>query len=505
LTLEEISGLIQAFGRSAQLAVASGFDMIEFHAHCGYLIDQFMTPLWNKRTDEYGGGLGGRLKFAMELIEETRARVGPDFPLCFRFVAEHRFDGGRELEESLEIARRVEAAGIDVLHIDAGGYDAFHWMFPTNYEHQGCLVDLAAAVKDAVDIPVITVGLINRPEIAQEALEQGKADFICIGRQLIADPDWPNKARQGRVEDIRPCIICNEFCLGRLWGGKSMSCSVNPMAGKERYYEIRRAEKQKKVMVVGGGPAGMETARVAALRGHDVSLFERKNELGGQLNAASVPVFKRSLKNLEDYLSLQLEKLGVNVETGKEVDPQMIDQLAPDVVVVAAGASPLLPDIPGIENEKNLTVVDLHLGKKKAGDTVIVAGGGMTGCDTALYLAQEGKKVAIVEALPEIAGDLNFISRGGLMEKLTENGVNVLPNMTIREFTDEGLLAADREGNEQILKADTVILALGAKPENRLGRDLRDTVLEIYEIGDCVSPRRIGEAIHEGFVTGWQI
>jgi thioredoxin reductase len=487
------------------MAVLADFDMIEFHAHCGYLIDQFMTPLWNKRTDDYGGDLDGRLKFTLELIEATRAKVGPDFPLCFRFVAEHRFKGGRKLEESLEIARRMEAAGINVLHIDAGAYDAFHWMFPTNYEPQGCIVDLAAAIKKVVAIPVITVGLINRPELAEDILETGQADFICIGRQLIADPEWPNKARQGKIKDIRPCIICNEFCLGRLWSGKSMSCSVNPMAGKERYYEIKRAEKQKKVMVIGGGPAGMEAARVAALRGHEVCLYEKEKELGGQLNAASVPAFKKSLKSLAEYLSFQLKKLGIKVETGKVVDQPLIDQVAPEVVVVAVGASPLLPDIPGIEKDKNITVVDLYLEKKEIGDTVIVAGGGMTGCDAALYLAQEGKIVTVVEMLPEIARDLNFISRIALLEKLAENEVTILTNMNIREFTDEGLMAIDKEGKDQILKADAVVLALGAKSESKLVKDLVHTDFELFKIGDCVSPRRIGEAIHEGFVTGWQI
>ncbi len=505
LKRDEIKELMRAFSLSAQRAVMAGFDMIEFHAHCGYLIDQFMTPLWNKRTDEYGGDLDGRLKFALELIGETRKKVGPDFPLCFRFVAEHRFEGGRKLGESLEIARRVEAAGIDVLHIDAGGYDAFHWMFPTTYEPQGCLVALSAAVKQVVNIPVIAVGLINRPELAEEVLKEGEADFICIGRQLIADPDWPNKARQGKVEDIRPCIICNEFCLGRQWAGKPMSCSVNPMAGKERYYEIRRAEKQKKVMVIGGGPAGMEAARVAALRGHEVVLFEKENELGGQLKVASRPSFKDSIRILIDYLSAQIGKLGVKVEIGKEVTQQLVESEQPDVVIVATGASPLIPALPGIENEKNISVVDFHLGKKEVGDTVIVIGGGMTGCEAALCLAQEGKEVIIVEMLPEVATDLNFISRIALLEKLAVNGVRILTRMTVKEFTEGGLVATDIEGKDQVLHAENVVLAFGAKSEKKLAEKLRHEILELYEIGDCVDPRRIGQAIHEGFVTGWQI
>ena len=229
LSVEEIKKIILAFGDAAERAVTAGFDMIELHAHAGYLIDQFMTPLWNKRKDEYGGDIEGRMKFAVEIINAIRARVGADFPLSFRYAAEHRIKGGRTLSESKEIAQRLEAVGIDILHIDAGCYESQHWIAPPIYLPEGCFVDLAAAMKQVVNIPVITVGGITSPELAEKILDEGSADFICLGRALLADPDWPNKAREGRVQDIRPCIRCLDGCLGRMFAFKTISCSVNPV------------------------------------------------------------------------------------------------------------------------------------------------------------------------------------------------------------------------------------------------------------------------------------
>jgi 2-enoate reductase len=507
LKVEEIKKIILACGDAAQRAVRAGFDMIEIHAHAGYLVDQFMTPLWNKRNDEYGGDIERRMRFAIDIINAIRAKVGADFPLCFRYSAEHGIDGGRTLPESQEVAQRLEAGGVDILHMDAGCFEVPPWIVPPTYMPLGCFADFAMAIKQVVNIPVITVGSIMSPELAEQILDEGKADFICLGRALIADPDWPNKAKEGQTEDIRPCIRCNEGCIGRAYFLKSMSCSVNPTVGKERYYAITQAEKPKKVMIIGGGPAGMEAARVAALRGHEVILYEKENELGGQLRAASKPSFKSSVGNLVNYLCIQLSKLGVKVETGKEVTSHLVDRARPEAVVVATGAIPLMSSIPGVENEKIITAVDLLLGKKRVGNEVIVLGAALVGCDTALYLAQEGKSVNIIKMRPgtEIAQDLNPFSRLSLLEELAKNGVTILTNLTIREFTDEGVAVTDKEEKQQTLKADTIVLALGAESENKLVENLKGKVSELYVVGDCVSPRKIGEAMHEGFVAGWRI
>jgi len=503
LSIEEIKKLIQAFADACERAVWAGFDMISIHNHSGYLLDQFISPLWNKRNDEYGGDFEGRMRFPVELISAARAKVGADFPIGFRLGIDLKLEGARTHEEGLEICRHLEAAGVDVFNIDQGCPEAMPVSIAPCYYPYGLWVEDAASVKQVVGIPVITSGNNYRPDFAEKILEEGKADFILMGRPLIADPELPNKAKEGRVEEIRPCTRCNEDCIWGLMTLKGVACQVNATAGKERYYAIAPATKPKRVMVIGGGPAGMEAARVAALKGHNIVLYEKKHELGGQIRAGSKFPFRSELADLINYFRVALEKLGVKVEMGKEVTPELIAASRPEVVVVATGATPTIPAIPGIKNERVITIEDLMLNKKATGDVIIVAGGGIVGCETALFLAQEGKKLTIVETLPA-AYDMNWISRMALLEMLFDKGVTI-SNGTIKEITEEGLIATDPEGKDQTLKADTIILALGSESENKLAKNLEDEIKELYVVGDCVTPGNLRKAIHEGFVAGWRI
>jgi 2-enoate reductase len=505
LTVEEIEKLVQCFADACERVMWAGFDMISIHNHAGYLLDQFISPLWNMREDKYGGDLDGRMRFPLELISAVRKRLGPDFPIGFRLGIDLKVEGARTREEGLEICRRLEAAGVDVLNIDQGCYDApiAVGIAPCYYPY-GLWVEDAATVKQTVNIPVITGTNTYRPDYNERVLEGGKADFILMGRALIADPDLPNKAKRGRVEEIRPCTRCNEDCIGgAMLKMVGVSCQVNAMAGKERYYAMTAAERSKKVVIIGGGPAGMEAARAAALRGHQVTLYEKEQELGGQIRAGARFPFRSELADLIKYFRITLEKLGVTLKTGKEVTPELISTLKADAVVVATGATPTLPPIPGIKNKNIMTVEDLMIGKRPAGDVVVVVGGAMVGCETALFLAQKEKKVIIIELLP-LAYDVNMINRMALLEMLFAKEVTVA-NMRIKEFTPEGVIATDLEGKNQVLRADTIILAMGSESKKGLVGNLEDRFEEVYVVGDCVSPRDIGKAIHEGFVAGWQI
>lgn len=504
-SIEEIHTLAEAFGTAAQRAREGGFDMVEIHGHVGYLVDQFLSEAWNKRTDEYGGSLDNRMRFVVEMIREIKEKAGPDFPISFRLAVDHGMPGGRSVEESQEVARRLEAAGVDAIHADAGCAETIDLIFPTAYLGDACIAYTAKAIKEVVDIPVIAVGNMT-PETGAEILGSGQADLIAFGRQIIADPEFPLKVKRGSLKEIRPCIRCNEKCVGTAFDHLPISCSVNPSAGREKHYGLKKAETPKKVLVIGGGPAGMEAARVARLKGHEVVLMEKSDKLGGQLRAAKTSGFKKELHGLVLWFERQLEKVGVDVRMNETVTLDTVSQLNPNAVVLAAGAVPAKPPMPGIEGENIVEVTDFYIhGKPVEGNSVVVAGGGLSGCDAALDLANAGKQVTIVELLPELAIGMNVVSRISLLGRLAQAGVVMKTGHTIKEFREDGLTALDTQGNEHFFPADSIVLAMGTKSDKTLSDQLQGSVEELYEIGDCVSPGRAGDAIQTGFVAGWRV
>jgi len=501
LSTEEIERLVHAFEFSAEILRLAGIDAVELHGHEGYLFDQFITALWNKRTDKYGGDLEGRLRFPVEVIEAIKRGAGADFPVIFRFGLKHYIDGGREVEEGLEIARRLEAAGADAFEVDAGCYETWYWAHPPTTLPPGCMVDMAQMAKRVVKVPVIAVGKLGYPELAERVLQEGKADFICLGRALLADPEWPNKVKKGRLEDIRPCVGCHEGCLKRVFDVKYLSCAVNPATGMEREFTIKPAEKKKTVLVVGGGASGMEAARVTALGGHKVTLWEKGDALGGNLIPASVPDFKQDYRRLINFLSTQIKKLDVTIELAKEATAELILEMKPDVVFIATGSTSIVPEIPGVGKKMVVTAVDLLLDKQEAGKSVVVVGGGLIGCETALYLAQKSKKLTIIEMLNGVMLDMYSANRMHLLKLLADADVNILTETKCLEIRDNGITIADKYGKRSTLEADTVVLAVGLKSNERLLEALKDKIPEVYAIGDCVEPRKVINAIWEGFRT----
>jgi len=501
LTVEEIQTLVVSFATSAGMAKIAGVDAIEIQGYGGYLIDQFQTSLWNKRTDEYGGDLDGRLRFTMELIGATRSALGPDLPIIFKFTPDHYIEGGRTMEEGLEIARRLESAGVDALHVDGGCYEVWNRVIPSMYEPPATQIELAARVRNAVGVPVIANGKLGDPEVAERVIGEGKTDFVALGRPLLADPDWPNKVKAGRLDEIRPCIGCNEACIGRGYEMKYLSCTVNPLTGMEKEYAITPVEARKTVLVIGGGPGGMEAAAVAASRGCQVTLWERSERLGGKLNLASVPEFKRDIRPLTEYLSREVERAGVEVELGREATADLVVRKNPDVVIIATGSVPRLPDIPGLEAGNVFSMVDLFQERKDPGADVIVAGGGLCGCETAAYLAGREKKVTIVEMADELMPEgVNINTMMGIHALLAQRGVEVLTGARLVSV-DRASALVEVNGKTRELKADSVVTATGFAPDLMLRDALEGKVPEVVAIGDCSQPRNILGAIWEGFHT----
>lgn len=525
LTTEEVEQIVKAFGPASEILAALGADGVELHGHEGYLFDQFTSSAWNRRRDKYGGDLKDRLRFPIEVLNVIKKAVGKEFPVQYRVGLKHYMKGanaggilpgeeykeaGRDVDEGLEMVRLLEEAGFDSLHVDAGCYESWYWAHPPGYFEHGCMVDMAEKAKGAVKIPILAVGRLGIPDLAEKTVEDGKADIIVLGRALLADPYWVMKVQEDKVEDIRPCLGCHDGCMGREYVGKVLSCAVNPACGKERLAELRLrpTPKPKRVLIAGGGVAGMEAARVAAIRGHKVTLYEKGESLGGHLVEASVPDFKMDVGRFLDWYKAQLKKLRVEVNLETEVTPDLIEREKPDEIFVATGSKSIIPEIPGIENPNVATVTDLLLGEKQVAHSVVVIGGGLIGCETALWLAKQGKRVTIIEMLPRLmsAGlPVPYENSLALLDLLTLHNVTVIVNTKLEQVTNDGVVLIDKSLKRSTLKTDTIALSVGLRADDKLYKSLGGEYAHLYALGDCREPRNIMGAVWDAYTVACSV
>lgn len=502
LSCEEIARLVDAFAQGARRAAMAGFDAVELHMSHGYLINQFLSPLFNRRADEYGGSLENRARFALQVLRATRQAVGDGLPILCRLSADDAVPGGLGLDEACQVAAWLAAEGADVIDVTAGIGESFEVSAPPMAVAPGSLLPYAAAIKAAVSVPVIAVGRLHDPESAERVLTEGQADLIAIGRGLIADPDWVHKAAQGHLDDIRPCLACNRpECHGRILQQLDLGCVVNAAVGREAHCELSPAVRPRRILIVGGGPAGMEAARVAALRGHRVTLCEQAPELGGQLWLAAAPPHKADMKKLIAWLSGQVARLGVDVRLNCRVTAGRAVELAPEAIVLATGARPLVPPIPGADSVA-VTAWDVLAGRVEVGRRVAIVGGGDVGCETAEHLAAQGCEVTILEMLPAVAPQLSKWTHRMLLERLQAAGVEILLQARVLAI-EPGCVVYDRQGvTGEVAPVDSVVLASGAQAENALAPALESTGLTIHTIGDAAQPGTLAEAIRAGFELG---
>ena len=502
LTKAEIRNIVEEFGDCALRAKKAGFDGVEVHGAHGYLIAQFMSAYSNKRTDEYGGSLLNRIKFPLEIISNIRAKAGNDFPIIFRISGDEFVPGGRTIEDTKAIAVLLEQAGINAIHVSAGVYGSMQFIIPPSAVRHGWIADFAAEVKKVVSIPVITVGRITDPIMAETIIASGKADFVSMGRASLADPELPNKTSAKKFDDINYCIGCLQGCVGNLFKGNPGGCLVNPVTGRESEFALRPVDKKKKVFVAGGGPAGMEAAIVAAQRGHEVHLYEKSDRLGGQYLIGAIPPNKGEVDMFLAWQQNQLKKYNVNVHFNTELTVEIVEKEAPDAVIVATGGEPIVPDIPGKDKPNVVHANDVLLGNVNVGHRVIVIGGGMVGSETADHLANHGKEVTIVEMLPDIAIDEEAAVRYFLMKDLHDNGVKIFVNAPVKEILDDGVISEIDGAETKIGPADTIVMAIGAKSVNNLTKELEGEVPLVLTIGDALKVRKALEAVEEGYKAG---
>lgn len=514
LTVDEIHELVRDFGEGAYNAKRAGFDGVQIHAvHEGYLIDQFAISLFNQRTDEYGGSLENRLRFAREIVEEIKRRCGQDFPVMLRYSpksfikalregalpGEEFEEKGRDLPEGVEAAKLLVSYGYDALDVDVGSYDAWWWSHPPMYQKKGLYMPYAKLVKENVDVPVLCAGRMDDPDMAEGAVNDGVCDIISLGRPLLADPDYVNKLRRGERKCIRPCISCQEGCMGRIQEYSMVNCAVNPQAARERVTGYNPVLKAKRVLVIGGGVAGCEAARVLAERGHKPEIMERSGHLGGNLLAAGAPPFKEDDIALVHWYENEMQRLNVPVHFNTAVDPDSALYEEYDAVIVATGATP--KKFPLGENAPVYTATDALLGKTPIGERVTVVGGGLVGCETALWLAQEGKCVTIVEALDRLMAVNKPLCHANseMLERLLPfHGVETLVSSSVQKYEGGKIFVKTPQGERQ-LDCDTVILSVGFREDRGVFDAWETSAREIYLLGDAKKVANIMYAVWDAF------
>lgn len=495
---EDIHYLVEKVGYSASLAINAGADAVELHAYGGYLLDQFQSKQWNNRTDEYGGSLENRMRFTLECIEAIKQNVPKNFPILVKFTPDQRVEGFRTLDEGIEMAKIFEKAGVTALHVDTGCYEEWYQAITTIYSKHGHKLDVQKAIKEVVNIPVLGDGKLFDPKLANKVIDDGTLDYLGLGHEMLADPYWPTKVKEGRYEDIRPCVGCNE-CLLAGFSGKHYYCAVNPTCYAERDYALPKPDGSKKsILVIGGGPGGMSAAITARQRNWDVELWEKTDRLGGTLWAAGGPDFKADIIKLINYMKVQCDKLGVKVRYNKAATAENVLGGNWDKVILAAGADPAIPPIPGIENATPVSEYLTH--NAAAGKKVVVIGGGLAGTEAACDIAPNADEVTIVEMMPDIlfsaAHCLNNDQH--LRNMVKDRGVKVAAGAKVTKITPDSV-TYEKDGETIVLTCDTVFNAAGFKANNQLEDLLEANYDNITVIGDAIAPRKILTAVHEGY------
>jgi 2,4-dienoyl-CoA reductase-like NADH-dependent reductase (Old Yellow Enzyme family)/thioredoxin reductase len=498
LSLKEIEELITCYAQAAKRAKLAGFDGVELHAAHGYLIDQFLSPASNIRKDQFGGSIENRARFLVEIIKASKTAVGKEFPVWCRLNGqEFGINGGITRLDAQTTSRLAEAAGADAIHVTCAG-PSNPINLTTPIFTSAVIADLASGIKQVVNVPVIAVGKMT-PEAAENILREGKADLISFGRPHITDPDLAGKIARNELEDIRPCIYCMRCRDDAFASVGGVRCSVNAALGREAEYRITSTPNPRRILIIGGGPAGMEAARVAALRGHSVTLWEKESKLGGQLIFGCIPPHKDRIEVLRSYLARQVRKTGVKVETGFEGTADKIIAFKPDIVVFATGGLPFSPPIPNQGDIPVLQALDVLGGKKKVGERVVIIGGGLVGCELAEYLTENGKKVTVTNILNEMGQGMGPGLRGPLLERLVKMGVELLVSVTYDHFGRDGVVLVTKEGIRRTITADTIVLSAGLKPCQQVYEEIKGKVPDIKLIGDCMEARSIRDAIADGY------